>query len=348
MNFCRDNHYVPCLYLRRFSSSPTHIQTYRILVADSRVPLWKSASIKGVAYHAHLYTRMASRGQSDEIERWLNTDFETPAEEALRKATEDRQLSSEDWSNLIRFLAAQDVRTPTRLAESLARWRETLEPELDKALRDSIRSFELAKSSGHVIKTNQTGYGNDIPLRIITNVEPGQQFGTVKAEIIAGRSLWLFGMKYVLTKTVAVLLSHRWSILTAPPGLSWFTSDDPVIRLNYHDKDKYDFKGGWGSPGTEIFLPLSPRHLLYTKVGERPPCRGATVPNAEAQVIRRFIAEHAHRFIFAASSEPEMARLRPRIASLDLLRDEDEQWRRWHEDQTNLEREFINSRKRPN
>src|SRR5437660_8729030 len=66
---------------------------------------------------------------------------------------------------------------------------------------------------------------------------------------------------------------------------------------------------------------------------------------AEAEMIRRFIAEHAHRFIFAASPDAEVPKLRPRIVDLALLRDEDEQWRRWQGDQTNAERELIDSRK---
>ncbi len=60
MAFHHDNHYVPCLYLKRFESSPGRVSTYRILVPHSRVPLWKEAAIKGVAYHTHLYTRIVS------------------------------------------------------------------------------------------------------------------------------------------------------------------------------------------------------------------------------------------------------------------------------------------------
>ena len=126
-----------------------------------------------------------------------------------------------------------------------------------------------------------------------------------------------------------------------PDDLSWFTSDDPVVRLNYYGNGTYDFKGGWGNPGTEIFLPLSPRHLLYTKVGAYPPRRGSIVPCAKADMIRRFIAEHAHRFIFAASADIEVPGLRPRIVDAALLRDEREQWSRWNEDQTSAERSLT-------
>jgi hypothetical protein len=126
-----------------------------------------------------------------------------------------------------------------------------------------------------------------------------------------------------------------------PDDMTWFTTDDPVIRLNYYQRGKYDFKGGWGSPGTEIFLPLDPRHLLYTKVGERPPRRGSVVPRAVALMIRRFIAEHAHRFLLSESSEPEVTRLRPRIVDASLLSRESAQWRSWHEEQAQAEQELI-------
>ena len=345
MAFQRDNHYVSCLYLKRFAASPGRVWTYRTLVAHSRVPVWKLAAIKGVAYRAHLYTRLAAGVPTDEIERWLNADFETPAEEALMKATADMRLSPTDWHNLVRFLAAQDVRTPARLAENLQRWKETLPGMLDETLQDSVRRFDLAKKSGQVIKPTTVAHSDYIPLRITTQTQPGQEFGKVKGEMVAGRGLWFFSMRHLLTKTAKVLHNHRWSILAPPDELTWFTTDDPVVRLNYYGDGRYDFKGGWGNPGTEIFLPLDPRHLLYTKVGERPPRRGWVVPRAEAEMIRRFIAEHAHRFIFAASPDAEVPRLRPRIVDLALLRDEDEQWRRWHGDQTNAERELIDSRK---
>lgn len=42
MAFRQDNHYVARLYLKRFSSEPGHVFTYRILVADRRVPLWEA------------------------------------------------------------------------------------------------------------------------------------------------------------------------------------------------------------------------------------------------------------------------------------------------------------------
>jgi len=114
-----------------------------------------------------------------------------------------------------------------------------------------------------------------------------------------------------------------------------------VIRLNYYDPENYDFDGGWGRKGTEIFMPLSPSHLLYTKVGEKPPSRGTQCSLDQAEMIRRCIAEHAHRFVFAVEQDTNVPKLRPRIVNEDLHKDEKIQWSKWHEDQTTAERNLM-------
>lgn len=339
--FRRDNHYVPRGYLKRFSASSERVWTYRTLVSHSRVPLWKERSIRGVAYYRHLYTRIAAGRETDEIEKWLDREFEAPAEEALRKATADAQLMPTDWKRLVRFLAAQDVRTPARFIENLQRWHATLPDLMEDTLQNSVRKLEVARRAGEVISIPKAQSGNLLPFRVTTEIEPNQEFGKLKGEIVVGRGLWLFSIHHSLTHTANILHQHRWTILSPPNGLSWFTSDNPVIRLNFHGDGKYDFKGGWGSPGTEILLPLSPRHLLYAKIGQKPPHRGHRMPLAQAEMIRRFIAEHAHRTIFAMSPDVDVAALRPRVVNAPLLREENEQWSRWHEDQTTAERELM-------
>jgi hypothetical protein len=160
----------------------------------------------------------------------------------------------------------------------------------------------------------------------------------LQANVIIGRGLWLFSLKHLLTKTVNALLQNRWTILRPPDGLTWFTSDDPVVRLNYCADGRYDFKGGWGNSGTEIMLPISPWHLLYTKVGRRPPIRGEIPTMEQAATLRRFVAEHAHRMIIATAPDDTAQELRPRTVSSEQFRSERERWRHWHEDQSSAER----------
>jgi hypothetical protein len=272
------------------------------------------------------------------VEKWLDREFEAPAEEAIRKVTSDARLTPDDWSCLVRFLAAQDVRTPARLTEMIQRMPQILPALLEKTMQDAVSELELAKASGVSAEPHpKLPYSDYAPLHVTRAIQPGADFGMLKSEIVVGRNLWLFIIRHQLTETASVLHRHRWTILTPPKDLNWFTSDKPVIRLNTYRDGEYDFKGGWGNPGTEILLPLSPRHLLYTQVGQKPPRRGSMVPRAQAELVRRFCAEHAHRMIFAASVDADVPKLRPRVVSADLLREESELWRNWHKDQSTAE-----------
>lgn len=161
---------------------------------------------------------------------------------------------------------------------------------------------------------------------------------------MVGRGVWLFNMRHLLAGSARVLHDHKWSILAPHERLSWLTSDDPVIRLNYYGVGKYDFKGGCGNPGTEILLPIGPRHLIYTKVGHRPPPRGEVLSHDKTEAIRRFIAEHAYRMIFAASRDESVSTLRPRIVNAELFRYEQQQWLQWHAEQNAAERNQLGSR----
>ena len=67
------------------------------------MPLWRRTSTRGIAYHEHLYTKIAASGESDEVERWLGAEFEAPAEEAIEKAVSDKRLTPADWRLLARF-----------------------------------------------------------------------------------------------------------------------------------------------------------------------------------------------------------------------------------------------------
>ena len=136
---------------------------------------------------------------------------------------------------------------------------------MDDVLKQCVQELSSLKIAGKPPDINMQNISEFLPIKIITELPPEEDFGKLRVESIVGRGYWLFAIKQLLTKTINVLLQHKWTILQSPTELKWLTSDDPVIKLNYYNPQKYDFGGGWGSLGTEIFLPLSPKYLLYTK-----------------------------------------------------------------------------------
>lgn len=340
----RKNHYVPELYLKNFADANGKVWAYRLLVEHSNVPVWRPHSPAGIAYHSHLYTRLAAGAESDEIEQWFEREFETPAEEAIGRATNDERLSPAHWRALIRFAAAQDVRTPARLLERLPEWQRTIQPLLNNVLQGTVKKLELAKRTGVPVAPGRTDPNVElVPIKLHRDPVPGTDMTGLRLEAVVGRGMWLYMLKHQLTTTLNVLLDHRWTIVRPSGDLRWFTSDDPVVKLNYNSPADYNLGGGWGWMGTEILLPLSPTHMLYTQVGKRPPSRGWAFPERETNMLRRVIGEHAHRMIIASTPLADIVELRARTVDSQAARGEREQWEKWHDEQTRAEQELRSS-----
>lgn len=341
--FSRDNHYVPRSYLKRWEADDGRVWTYRILVSNSNVPKWKAYSTKGIAYHSHLYTRIVRGEETDDIERWLDSEYETPAEQVIEKILAQRKMSPKDWTTIIKYMASQDVRTPARLLESLKMQEKTMPDIMQSTLEKAVNELKTTKKEGRVVNPKRLPNSELIPMRVSIQNDSKTKKTTIKVQTIIGRSAWLFSIKHLLGKTRSMnaLLGHKWTILKSPVGISWCTSDDPVIKLNFYTKDNYDFKGRWGSNGTEIIFPLSPRYLLYTKIGEKPPIRGTILTVEMANIFQKIILEHAHRFIYSAVKNSIVESIRPRTESKSIFDYEKDQWQSWHNKNVQIEKELY-------
>lgn len=334
----KDNHYVPKLYLKQWARDGM-IPTYRLLVSSDKCPLWKNQTLKSIAFHQHLYTYFAGQEETDEFERWLDREFESPAEEAISRVVREQQMSPDHWNRLLRFAVAQDVRTPAQLREFLRRQNETLPAMLNEVVESSVRGMEHAVNTGIPLPQPKGDNANIFPLRVITRKGPDGD-GVLEAKTVVGRRLWLWSVRHHLTSTLTRIPSLRWTILHAPAGISWPTSDNPLIRLNFNSAQNYDFDGGWGAKNGDILLPLSPKHLLYTCIGSKPPQRGMTLDEATARQMRKMIIEHADRYVF--SQDPSDIHLvRPRKICADTFKNEHLAWKNWHQEQCEAEAELL-------
>jgi hypothetical protein len=282
-----------------------------------------------LGFQEHLYTSIHS---GDEFERWIESEFEGPGQEAIARVVAGERLSPEDWRALARFAAAQDVRTPARYVENVQRWNRDLGPLVEKVVTEAVAEYQAAKKEGRQPLCNKTGterFGADLPFRVSIQPDPERKGAIVGAETVIGRQMWVASMRLLLTTSVRELYKHRWSLVLAPHGVSWLTSDDPVLRLNYNSDRDYDFGGGWGSPTSEIIFPISPQHLLYTKIGRRSEPR--IHPSHElAGRLQRLLAARAHRWIYATEPVERIQELRARKVDRAQFEAESRQQEEWH------------------
>ncbi|MCL6601285.1 MAG: DUF4238 domain-containing protein [Paenibacillus sp.] len=337
-NLRKNHHYVSQSYLKAWANNHNRIWTYRTLVSHSSVPEWSQSSIKSIANHQHLFTRSIVGDDSDEIEIWMDQEIESPAQIALSKVRTDDSLSKHEWEQLLRFVALQDIRNPERYIEQLERWKLDMPTIIEKAMQTALSKMKADSSKGRIPTDKDNGDIKLIPIRVTKEIGTESELGHLKTEVLLGRGVWLFSIRHLLTATYKVLNEHTWSILRAPGELHWITSDNPLVRLNYYENGSYDFKGGWGNEGTEIFFPLSPELLLYTQVGNKVKMNNVT--RVLARTLNRFIAENAHRHIFGLDPVNEMSGVVPRIVNHVAYEHEKREWETWHVRQKKLEQEY--------
>ena len=337
----RKNHFVARSYLNNWTNGNGKISCYRILVAHENVPIWKEFYPSSIAYQQDLYTKYAFGDESDFVENWFAQEFENPAQSPIDKAVNDERLSEDDWDKLIRFFALQDVRTPARLLEHLKRTREMLPKVMDEVLEEAINALESGKLKDNHTKIVTDNSDLPFPLKVVRRPDDDPEKIQLGVHSTPGRATWLHSINHVLEHTAKVLHDHKWTIIKPSPGMQWPTSDNPAVKLNYCDKSKYDFGGGYLRKGSELFLPLSPNHLMYTMVGSKPPVKGARLNTDATNMIRKFIIESAHRMVFSSYPDESIVPLRTRQIDSQAVRDERNQWEKWNQEQSSVEGTYF-------
>jgi hypothetical protein len=285
-----------------------------------------------------LYTVFAGGQELDDFEKWLASEYEQPGLEAIDKLVAGSRLTPIDWENMVRFVAAQDVRTPLSFIESMRRWEQQVPDILERSIRESIKRLEEAKAKNLVLpvtsKTNE--FSELLKVTIEPPATPDSDRATVRASLPAGRRLWIASMRHLLTGVAEILCGHRWSVAEPAGDAEWPLTGHPALRLNYYEPGRYDFGGGWGNPGSEIMMPVSPRHLLYVRVGSKAPSRLA-FSREQTQLVQRLLVERAHRWVFASRPAAWVPEVRPRVVDSETLEAEAKAWDDWHQNQLQSE-----------
>lgn len=333
----KNHHYLPQAYQRAWSLDGSNVLRYRLLVPSPRVPMWQPISVKTCGMEEYLYAQYRNGRLTTDMEDWLNEEIETPAAAPLARLRDGRELAQDEWHRVTRYLYLLDRRTP---AAFIAHQRE-MEKHLPGLIRDVLleaKKFTLAaeriQQAGRTFKWPRATEANaEFPLQVHIGADPsnpGKSLLGLKA--VAGRSLWLNCLRedILRSRSHRAFLSLRWHVIKAPPGGEWFTTDRPLIRLQYWKPGEFDYAGAWARKGTELIAPISPTLLLYSKVGH-PEFRPRGIDSDKAAEIQRVIAGGALRHIIACRETKRVEWLRPRHASLQDWRSEKKDWDDWNE-----------------
>jgi hypothetical protein len=335
MGVIRDNHYVPRTYLKRWEGPGRRVWVYRTLVPHASVHVWKARSVKGIAYHEHLYTQTAHGAECDTVEKWLADHVDGPSEPALAKVANEENLTPKDWNTLLRFFAASYSRTPAYYFRRRPIWDRDLPAVIEGSLKKTID----AALSGTASKPQAPQEGPhterfEIPAGFRLRENPSGKGGLIEARVLMGRGLWFFEMKRIVEHTWKGLRPLHWTILRPPDGKLWLTSDDPAVVAHISAQGDVTFDGRWNVPGTVLLLPLSPEHVLYGRPEKPLPHKYTEASAADAEFIRNCLVHHAHRMIFAREQDDWVPTVRQRTEDARKYEHEQSELSKWHTSHT--------------
>ena len=318
-NISHRNHYIPQFYLKNWSSDGRTIQTYSILVSNENVPYWTKQSIKNTAVWNDFYTRVVDVEELDDFEHWFDREFESPAKPIFDKLISGAKLSREEHKALSRFVFAQYLRTPAaylRLTKQNSKiFPNVMDTVLEKLNHASKREFQRSRPCQSAISKEDVLF----PLKISLDRENSM----VEVKTVIGKGFYLHDLKHLLTSTVKVSERLNWQVLHASDDVSFPTSDD-------NNERDYDFDGGWGIKHGNILMPISPKLLLFSEIGEKGSYPDLDYSPMYSKLFREMIIRHAHRYVYAEHPQKGMLALNARVVNRDWYEAEKHDMAGWH------------------
>ena len=196
--------------------------------APKRIHLYnldRDVAIRDVSLRDQCY-RHRFYGETDEVEDAL-ADFESPAAHILQEIVKTSSLpknESEEQVVLLFFVTIQLLRTSLTA--------ERLNSSIDKMMKQAFRDDRRLK--GVDLESISVGFDNPV-LQALRNTP-------------------------IMAHSISDLQMH---LICATQNQFFITSDNPVFRYNqyYENVKGFSMTGGM-SRGLQIFLPLSPQHIL--------------------------------------------------------------------------------------
>jgi hypothetical protein len=202
-------------------------------------------------------------------------------------------LSKSDWSALVRFAVAQDMRTPEEYDRHAFIERHLLTGALDKAITRAMRELAAGR---HAPSRPKSGVPDE-EIQLTASVKERESKVEVELVAVVGSTSWMQFVKSSVRQLSPRAERLRWQIIQPCATRTWPTSDHPVVRLK-RQGSIFIYGTGWLQKGTEIFMPLSPKYALYTQVGASAAVPAIASPEDTRLFVRALIGR-AEYSVFA-------------------------------------------------
>ncbi len=272
------HHYLPQVYLAGFQTLTGEVWRY-----DRVRGALKALGTPVIGAERDLYSLITGEQLSHEIEtQWFSPidDYFGPI---IRKVEEHGSISVIELRRLANFVAYLKVRTPSKIRETEAGFRQ-----LDQFLgpcSDGITYYSQPADippDTYVMSQERCEVAS-------ARRDDERRNEVLKALVDTGMHL------------AGALLDMQWTILTAPPGRSFLIGDNPFSIVPPESHDVCLEGVGPMTPGSAVFVPLSSRSCLRATNRRESAVEHRKIDGRAVRAINQCQVLNAERYLFSRS-----------------------------------------------
>lgn len=288
----RDHHYVPQGYLRGFVEQPNVLYVYN---KDSRG--MRQTSTKGIAYSRDYYTvDTVDEKDSSEVEENLG-HIESVVIPILSRIVMHEDLSNADRADLAIYIAVQYGRTPVAKArmDEVATILATNETKsiMAEAVNDESKYREMVE---RIKSDDPNKYVPSRETLIEWILKPGPM-----AKVSMDRGTYVKQFFENAEHISEGLLRTKWTVITAPRGSSFITSDNPIGLTIARKLEEHEVLAIM-LPGVIRYFPLDSKHcLVMTDDLEGREIKRRMASKSEVRVINKIVFEQTYKYAISGN-----------------------------------------------
>lgn len=270
----KKQHYVPQVYLKRFTDDNRFIHIY-----DKVKDEFRRQTPANTGYSRHFYTVEVDGKKDYSIEKALALHVDTLYQPVMNKIVNKETLTFEDKEKLAVFVTFQHLRTPKQ--------RNNYNQMVDDFYKQTSKIiFEMKKVHGML---------DDFDPQVIESIEDIVKNERFIVDVPNEQSLLL--MSELSGKMSAMLARHNFIIIEASSKSEFITSDHPYSMVKENWSPAWS---GYGIVNTTKLFPLSPRFLLMLKdPGDK--ITYYRLNKSQVRDMNMTIASWSDRFLFSSN-----------------------------------------------
>ena len=283
------HHAVPRFYLSRFAQDDGLIWLHDIRTQSAVRVHPKDAIVEKFLYSPEV----GDNPKDDTYEKFLAEHIEGPAAPALERLASGEEISPEERERIALFIAFQELRVP-RVRDAVIK----MITEVGKGILD------ISVEHPDYMKKTFEKMGKPISDEGLSKLIEAWKSGGLKVE--ATKTAWLQAAS-VAPEIAAMLTRMPWTVLEAPIGVEFLTSDTPIVKVVTDPTVPPMLAGGWLSPSAESTFALDPQRILAIKPDGKEGRFG--VRKSWCKDVNTRLISQARRFVVSSSRDDYVERI---------------------------------------